>query len=426
MKHMEHKHWIKLLDVVENPDQICLVMEYASCGDLYTHIVSSPGGRLPEKDAREIFYQAAEGVQYLHRCGFIHRDIKPENILLGKKNHVYIADLGYGTVWEHNKITNTPCGSLYYASPEIVKHDGVYIGPEVDVWSLGCVLYVMVTGRLPFHGSDPDTTRKLIIQGDFAIPYHISPELRGLINAMLETDGMERYSMEKVMAHPWVTAGKSKGSPKRNLTRRRSFGASFATFMGGLSFSSSKSKEVLSEVPEDDQKEAQEKGKDKKEAKEKRKADQERKKLQARGRRRSNSTASATIPNSAFAIPKIKGISTGDDENEKEKDTKKAKPDAKPPKKRHSGIFSMKLAAISEEGDSEEADSVGALPKKNGKRSDASGDEEDSKDKKDKKGKKKKRSSKRMSSSYGCAEAWGLPSIAEDEDPDSPPKKTEV
>jgi len=229
MKHIEHKNWVKLVEVIENPEEICIVMEYASCGDLYTHIISSPNMRLSEKDARGVFYQMAEGVLHLHRCGFIHRDIKPENILLGKKNHVLIADLGYGTIWEKDKLTNTPCGSLYYASPEIVKHDGVYIGPEVDVWSLGAVLYVMTCGRLPFQGKTADTTRKLIIKGEYALPYHLSTELKNLINGMLEIDPCKRLNMEQVIVHEWTTGGKKK-PPKRGSMRRRSFGSSFASF----------------------------------------------------------------------------------------------------------------------------------------------------------------------------------------------------
>jgi len=236
-------------------------MEYAACGDLYTHIISSPNGKLPEKEAKEIFVQVAEGIHHLHRCGFIHRDIKPENILLGKKNHVYVADLGYGTVWEKNKITNTPCGSLYYASPEIVRHDGVYVGPEVDVWSLGCVLYVMTTGRLPFHGSSSDSTRRLIIKGEYTVPYHISPELKQLLVGMINIDASKRLTMDDVMAHPWLASVIATTPTKRSMTRRRSLGSSFATFMGGFSFGS-KSKEMLSEVEE-------EKIKDKDEKKEK-------------------------------------------------------------------------------------------------------------------------------------------------------------
>lgn len=436
MRHMEHKNWIKLLDVIENPDQICLVMEYAACGDLYTHIVSAPNGKLAEKDAREIFIQAAEGIQYLHRCGFIHRDIKPENILLGKKNHVYIADLGYGTVWEKNKITNTPCGSLYYASPEIVRHDGVYVGPEVDVWSLGCVLYVMTTGRLPFHGSSSDSTRKLIIKGEFTVPYHISPELKHLICGMINIDPTKRFSMDTVMAHAWVLAGKGKSAPKRSLARRRSFGSSFATFVGGFSFGS-KSKEILTENNEEPkQAKTKEGSKDNNKEKEKEKEKEEKKKKEKehkpKTRGRSNSAATATIfedavPSYSPQKKSPKKSSSKDlsekgeeehkkhkenDSKEKEKEKVKEKKGSGKKKRRNSFNFG-KLTAILEEGvmveEKEEPEEPGGS--KGSKRSPGreSGDEKEKDTKK-----KKKALTKKMTSSWG-GEVWGLPAIVEED-----------
>jgi serine/threonine protein kinase len=207
MKHVNHKNLVRLINVIENPKEICIVMEYASSGDLYTHIISSPNMRLSEKEARKIFYQAARGLYHLHRCGFVHRDIKPENILLDR-DRVLIGDFGYGTTWEENKRNETACGSLYYASPEIVQQGGTYIGPEVDVWSLGCVLFVMTAGRLPFHGEDANETRELIIKGIYSTPFHFSPQLKHLISGMLALDPKERLRMEDVVKHQWVTGGK--------------------------------------------------------------------------------------------------------------------------------------------------------------------------------------------------------------------------
>jgi len=196
-------------------------MEYANCGDLFTRIVESPKSRLPEDDARPIFAQIAEGLLYLHAMGYVHRDIKPENVLIGKEGRVLIADLGFGAMWNDKTLTNAACGSLFYASPEIIKHDGVYFGPEVDVWSLGATLYAMTCGKLPFSASDDDDIRAMIEEGDFSsFPYFISQQLRNLITEMLNTNPFERIKMSEVVKHPWVTGGdvtqRKVGNPRRH------------------------------------------------------------------------------------------------------------------------------------------------------------------------------------------------------------------
>jgi len=374
------------------------VMEYAACGDLYSHIVSAPNGKLSEKEAREIFLQASEGIQYLHRSGYIHRDIKPENILLGKGNHVYIADLGFGTVWEKNKITNTPCGSLYYASPEIVRHDGVYVGPEVDVWSLGCVLYVMAAGRLPFHGNSADSTRKLIIRGEFDVPYHFSADLKQLLYGMLDTDPAERIDMDKVTRQSWVVV--TKPGPKRALTRRRSIGSSFASFMGALSFGS-KSKDDMAESANTTDEKESETGKDKDKEKEKHEKPKKEKKRRLRhGRRNSD----APPPMDLF---EDKPFSTKGSKNAEE--TKEAEP-KKTEKKRGSKRNSLnmgKLPAIFEEGESggvsEKEEPLDPHETKAREKDSDAGE------------KKKRRGSKKMTSSYQAGDAaWGLPVISEE------------
>jgi len=137
---------------------------------------------------------------------------------------VLIADLGFSAMWNDKTVTSAPCGSLFYASPEIIKDDGVYFGPEVDVWSLGATLYTMTCGKLPFSASDDDDIRLMIEDGDFSsFPYFISQQLRNLITVMLDVNPFTRIKMVDVVKHPWLTKGdasphKKVGNPRRHST----------------------------------------------------------------------------------------------------------------------------------------------------------------------------------------------------------------
>jgi len=140
----------------------------------------------------------------LHRQGFIHRDLKPENVLLTDGGRAFIADLGFGTSWHPKKVSKTQCGSLLYASPEIVGNKE-YVGPEVDIWSLGVMLYAMTTGRHPFHGND-EHVRGCIQKGAFVIPPYFSSQLVELLQGCLNTNRKERFTIDQVVSHPWLAS----------------------------------------------------------------------------------------------------------------------------------------------------------------------------------------------------------------------------
>lgn len=144
-------------DVIQTNQSIIMVIEYAG-NELFDYIVKNGkvytlritvDCKLSEREARRFFQQIMSAVDYTHRHKIVHRDLKPENLLLDADLNVKIADFGLSNILEDGKFLKTSCGSPNYAAPEVIA-GRVYAGPEVDIWSCGVILYVLLCGRLPF------------------------------------------------------------------------------------------------------------------------------------------------------------------------------------------------------------------------------------------------------------------------------------
>lgn len=132
--------------MITTPNDIIMVIEYAG-GELFEYIVTN--GKMTEDSARRFFQQIICAVEYCHRHKIVHRDLKPENLLLDDFLNVKIADFGLSNIMTDGNFLKTSCGSPNYAAPEVISGK-LYAGPEVDVWSCGVILYVLLCGRLPF------------------------------------------------------------------------------------------------------------------------------------------------------------------------------------------------------------------------------------------------------------------------------------
>lgn len=178
-----------------------MVLEYAG-GELFDYLVQN--GRLKEAEARRFFQQMLCAVEYCHRHKIVHRDLKPENLLLDDKLNVKIADFGLSNIMTDGNFLKTSCGSPNYAAPEVIGGK-LYAGPEVDVWSCGVILYVLLVGRLPFDDEHIPTLFAKIAKGTYSIPQWMPAGAASLIKKMLVVNPVQRATIEDIRADPWFT-----------------------------------------------------------------------------------------------------------------------------------------------------------------------------------------------------------------------------
>ena len=202
LQTFNHPNIVKLFDIIYNDEIIFLIMENCPNGELFQLI--SDNGRLDEDKARIMFTQIIEGMIYIHSKEIAHRDIKPENILLDSKMNPKIADFGLSHHVNTKSLLTTPCGSPFYAPPEVILSKP-YDGKLCDVWSIGVVLYTISVGSLPWDSKNQHGLFKQIIEGDFRIPRMISPLLRDLITKLMSLNPNNRPQLIEVLKHPWMT-----------------------------------------------------------------------------------------------------------------------------------------------------------------------------------------------------------------------------
>ncbi|XP_041723831.1 serine/threonine-protein kinase MARK2 isoform X4 [Coregonus clupeaformis] len=204
MKLLNHPNIVKLFEVIETEKTLYLVMEYASGGEVFDYLVAH--GRMKEKEARAKFRQIVSAVQYCHQKCIVHRDLKAENLLLDADMNIKIADFGFSNEFVMGSKLDTFCGSPPYAAPELFQGKK-YDGPEVDVWSLGVILYTLVSGSLPFDGQNLKELRERVLRGKYRIPFYMSTDCENLLKKFLILNPTKRGSLEQIMKDRWMNVG---------------------------------------------------------------------------------------------------------------------------------------------------------------------------------------------------------------------------
>lgn len=203
LSFLRHPHIIKLYDVIQDNTDIVMVIEYLK-GELFSYIVQV--GKMPEQDARRFFQQIICAVEYCHFHNIVHRDLKPENLLLDHNLNVKIADFGLSNIMRDGDFLKTSCGSPNYAAPEVISGK-LYAGPEIDIWSCGVILFVMLCGRLPFDDDHVPMLFKMINSGLYSLPPHLSPGARHLLSRMLVVDVNKRITIPEIRQLDWFDQG---------------------------------------------------------------------------------------------------------------------------------------------------------------------------------------------------------------------------
>uniref|UniRef100_A0AAY4APV2 non-specific serine/threonine protein kinase n=1 Tax=Denticeps clupeoides TaxID=299321 RepID=A0AAY4APV2_9TELE len=196
LTRLDHRNIVKVLEVFDNELFFQMVMEKHGNGmDLFEFIEKQP--HLDEPLASYIFRQLVAAVSYLRNRGILHRDIKDENIIIDQSFHIRLIDFGSATVMEQGKLFYVFCGTLEYCSPEVLEGNP-YEGPELEMWSLGVLLYTLIFGENPFCNVEETLEAKL------KPPYPVSSELDGLLHGLLHPQPGMRITLEELVLEPWI------------------------------------------------------------------------------------------------------------------------------------------------------------------------------------------------------------------------------
>ena len=256
MKMVKHPHVVELVEVLASKTKIFIVLELVTGGELFDEIVKE--GKLCEADGRVYFKQLCNAVMYCHSkgknkntrtqrpilvfpstapcshlscppfthppfllspyhrpplpAGVSHRDLKPENLLLDHNGDLKISDFGLSALVRGDgdqtraELLHTTCGTPNYVAPEVLADNG-YDGPAADTWSIGVILYVLLAGFLPFDEQTMAALFRKIGKADYSYPTWFSDEVKHLLDRILVVSPTDRWSLDQIMTHPWVTAG---------------------------------------------------------------------------------------------------------------------------------------------------------------------------------------------------------------------------
>lgn len=209
LKRVRHPNIISLKDIYRSELDIYIVTDLVSGGELFDRIKLL--ARYTEDDARKLLRNICSAIAYLHSNGIVHRDLKPENLLLeNSSDHtaVKLADFGLARFFDEGAAMRTTCGTPAYISPEMLE--GTSYGPSVDMWAIGVIGYILLTGNPPFAMTPIARLMFQILHADIPFPEErwagISDHAKSFISGLLDKDPKTRMTAAQALAHPWLNS----------------------------------------------------------------------------------------------------------------------------------------------------------------------------------------------------------------------------
>lgn len=204
---VNHPYVIRCYDFFETAEELYIVMELVTGGELFDRICQRDS--YSEAEAKIVLFQLCQAVLYLHKKGIVHRDLKPENILLSGESDsgpIKVSDFGLSKIYSE-KMLSTACGSPGYVAPEVLMADGYT--PAVDMWSVGVICYIMLCGYPPFYAENRTNLFEIILRGSyhFHSPYwdDISASAKDFIAQCLVVEPKGRLTAAESLKHRWFT-----------------------------------------------------------------------------------------------------------------------------------------------------------------------------------------------------------------------------
>lgn len=234
LRKLNHPNIVRLKSFYEDVENYYLVMELVPGGDLMDFVAAN--GAIGEDATQVITKQILDGIAYVHRLGISHRDLKPDNILIMQDDPILvkITDFGLAKISDNATFMKTFCGTLAYVAPEVItgKYDlqqsqdsPVNYSNLVDIWSLGCLVYVLLTSHLPFNGRTQTQMFQKIKSGEFhespLNSYKVSEEGRDFLKCCLQVDPRQRMTADEALKHPWLAEVESytqESQPSQKVT----------------------------------------------------------------------------------------------------------------------------------------------------------------------------------------------------------------
>ncbi|KAG6698822.1 hypothetical protein I3843_08G038000 [Carya illinoinensis] len=200
MKLLHHPNIVRIHEVLGTKTKIYIVMEYVPGGQLTDKM--SYAKKLEEREARRLFQQLIDAVDYCHNNGVYHRDLKPENLLLDQKGNLKVSDFGLSALQKPGGTLTTACGSPSYVAPELLTNKG-YDGAAADVWSCGVILFELLAGHLPFDDSNLINLYKKICRAEYTCPEWFTEDQKKLLSRILDTNPESRMTIPDIVEDKW-------------------------------------------------------------------------------------------------------------------------------------------------------------------------------------------------------------------------------